>query len=344
MATTTSTGTADGVDALMSGMATMNLAAMTDPDRCRVIWHYSELSMTPDSFSKNIDWMNEVIRLKHGQTSVFMTFTYFTGFRRAMPLAEIMMLRAGQAGSTGLPRVETLKEWAASDLGLLTIFKGAEINGLMSGNYLAVPILDNINEIHMCIIGLVRHKIGFMLRISGIPTQRFTMFVDLADGFQNHLSITGAVQAVGVNIFKAIFELLKKRPITDYLDLLANLPPTQFIQMVYNIMAYFPELQVIWGAELSEKSQKEMMSVDTAPLDRISRKFGKMEQLEKLQDKWLARRENSIMFKSMVGAIRGHSVPTKPSKAAADVTDAGKGKAPARFSALWPEVMDVVAD
>ena len=109
-------------------------------------------------------------------------------------------------------------------------------------------------------------------------------------------------------------------------------------------MAYFPELQVIWGAELSEKSQKEMMSVDTAPLDRISRKFGKMEQLEKLQDKWLARRENSIMFKSMVGAIRGHSVPTKPSKAAADVTDAGKGKAPARFSALWPEVMDVVAD
>ena len=336
------TATDDSVDGLMSGMSAMNLSAMSQPDRCRVVWHYAELSMSPDSFTKNIDWPNEVIRLKHGQTSVFMTFTYFTGFRRVMSLAEIMALRAGQAGSAGLPRVETLKEWAASDLGLLTIFKGSEINGLMSWNYLAVPILDNTNEIHMCIIGLVRHKIGFMLRVSGTPTQRFTMFVDLADGFQNRLSITGTVQAVGCNIFKAIFELLKKRPITDYLDLLANLPPTPFIQMVYNIMAYFPELQVVWAAELSEKAQKEMMLVDTAPLDQISHKFGRLDKLVQLQDKWLGRRENSIMFKSMVGAIRGHSLPTKPSKAVD--TDVGKGKSPARFSALWPEVMDVVAD
>lgn len=340
----TEEGFIDGMKGLMSGMATMNLSAMAEPDRCQVVWHYAELSMSPDSFTKNIDWMNEIIRLKHGQTSLFMTFTYFTGFRRVMSLAEVMALKADQAGSAGLPRVETLKEWAASDLGLLTIFKGSEINGLMSGNYLAVPILDNTNEIHMCIIGLVRHKIGFMLRVSGTPTQRFTMFVDLADGFQNRLSITGTVQAVGCNIFKAIFELLKKRPITDYLDLLANLPPTPFIQMVYNIMAYFPELQVVWGAELSDKAQKEMMSVDTAPLDRMSHKFARLDKLVQLQDKWLGRRENSIMFKSMVGAVRSHSLPTKPSKAAADVSDVGKGKSLARFSALCPEVIDVVAD
>ena len=218
MATRMATATDDSVDGLMSGMSAMNLSAMSQPDQCRVVWHYAELSMSPDSLSKNIDWPNEVIRLKHGQTSVFMTFTYFTGFRRVMSLSEIMALKADQAGSAGLPRVETLKEWAASDLGLSVIFKGSEINGLMSGNYLAVPILDNTNEIHMCIIGLVRHKIGFMLRVAQTPTPRFTMFVDLADGFQNRLSITGTVQAVGCNIFKAIFELLKKRPITDYLD------------------------------------------------------------------------------------------------------------------------------
>jgi hypothetical protein len=339
-------GFADGVDRLMSGMATMNLAAMSEPDRCRVVWHYAELSISPDSFSKNIDWSQQIIRLKHGQTSVFMTFTYFTGFRRVMSLAEIMALKADQAGSAELPRVETLKEWAASDLGLLTIFKGSEINGLMSGNYLAVPILDNIHEIHMCVVGLVRHKIGFMLRVSGTPTQRFTMFIDLADGFQNRLSITGVVQAVGCNIFKAIFELLKKRPITDYLDLIANISPTPFIQMVYNIMAYFPELQVIWVAELSEKSQKEMMSVNTAPLDRAMQKCGRMPQLDKLHDKWLGKRENSALFKSMVNAVQTHGRtanstnlknPTKPYNAA-------NGKQPARFSALWQEVMDIVAD
>jgi hypothetical protein len=323
--------TDDGLDGLVSGLSTMNLSAMTEPDRCKVIWHYAELSISPDSFSKNIDWSQQIIRLKHGQTSVFMTFTYFTGFRRSMNLADIMALRAGQAGSAGLPRVEALKEWAASDMGLSMIFKDTAINGMMTGNYLAVPILDNVNEIHMCVIGLIRHKIGFMLRVAQTPTQRFTMFVDLADGFLNHLSITGTVLATGVNIFKAVFELLKKRPITDYLDLIANLPPTPFIQMVYNIKSYFPELQVVWGAELSEKAQKKMMSVDTAPLDRISYKCGRMDQLEKLQDKWLSRRENSILFKSMVGAVRSHSVPVKDN-----------GKSPARFSALWPEVIDVV--
>ena len=101
--------------------------------------------------------------------------------------------------------------------------------------------------------------------------------------------------------------------------------------MVYNIMAYFPELQVVWGAELSEKAQKEMMSVDTAPLDRMSHKFARLDKLVQLQDKWLGRREKSIMFKSMVSAVRGHSVSVK-------------GKEPARFSALWPEIMDVLAD
>jgi hypothetical protein len=337
--------TADtGMDGLVSGLSTMNLSAMTAPDSCRVIWHYAELSISPDSFSKNIDWRNQVIRLKHGQTSVFINFTYFTGFRRKMQLSEIM---ARHVGTGGLPRIETLKEWAASDLGLATIFKDSEVHGLMTGNYLAVPIMDNADEIHMCIIGLVYHKIGYLLRISQTPTQKFTMFVDLSDGFQNHLSITGAIQATGVNIFKAIFELLKKRPITDYLDLIANLPPTPFIQMVYNIKAYFPELQVAWAVEPSEKAQKELISIDTAPLDRAMQKCGRMPQLEKLHDKWLGKRENSVLFKSMVGAVQAHGRtanstnpknPTKPHNVAAN------GKQPARFSALWPEVMDVVAD
>jgi hypothetical protein len=321
--------TNDGLDGLVNELSTMNLSAMADPDRCKVVWHYAELSIIPESFSNNIDWSQQIIRLKHGQTSVFMTFTYFTGFRRSMRLADIMELRSNVAGPAGLPRVETLKEWATSDMGLSMIFKDIAMKGMMTGNYLAVPILDNVNEIHMCVIGIILHKIGFMLRVAQTPTQRFTMFVDLADGFQNHLSITGTVLTTGVNIFKAVFELLKKRPITEYLDLITNLPPTPFIQMVYNIKAYFPELQVIWAVELTEKAKKQIMSVGTAPLDRMSHKFARMDQLEKLQAKWLARRENSILFKSMVGAIRSHSVSVK-------------GKEPARFSAIWPEVVDVI--
>ena len=323
--------TNDGLDGLVNKLSTMNLSAMADPDRCKVVWHYAELSIIPESFSNNIDWTQQIIRLKHGQTSIFMTFTYFTGFRRVMALADIMELRSNVAGPAGLPRVETLKEWATSDMGLSMIFKDINMKGMMVGNYLAIPILDNVNEIHMCVIGLIRHKIGFMLRVSGTPTQRFTMFVDLADGFQNHLSITGTVLATGVNIFKAVFELLKKRPITEYLDLLDNFPPTPFIQMVYNIKSYFPELQVIWAVELTEKAKKQIMSVDTAPIDRMSHKFARLDKIVQLQDKWLERREKSIMFKSMVSAVREHSVSVK-------------GKEPARFSALWPEIMDVLAD
>jgi hypothetical protein len=115
--------------------------------------------------------------------------------------------------------------------------------------------------------------------------------------------------------------------------------------MVYNIKAYFPELQVIWAMEPSEKAQKTMMAIDTAPLDLAMQKFGRLPQLEKLHDKWLGRRENSVLFKSMVCAVHSHgrdtnstnlAHPTKPHKA--------NGKQPARFSALWPEVMDVAAD
>jgi len=337
--------TEQGVADMLSGFQTMNLGAMTEPAQCQVIWHYAELSISPESFIGNIDWLNEIIRLKPGQTSIFLTFTYFTGFRRKIALDEIMRIRIG-GSVAGLPRIETLKEWAASDFGLSMIFKDTEIQGLMLGNYLAVPILDNATEIHMCIIGLIRHKLGFMLRVGTTLTNRFTFFVDLADGFQNRLSITGAVQAVGCNIFKAIFALLKKRPITEYLNLIGSLPPTPFIQMVYNIMAYFPELQVVWAIEPSQSTQKtKMMAADIAPGDRVSHKFGRFEKLEKLQDKWLSRRQNSVLFKSMVGAVRGHSIPTKPN-ATVGCSDgaSGKEKAPARFSALWPEVMDVVAD
>lgn len=331
------------VRGLAANLSSMNLSAMATPDACRVVWHYAELSITPDSFSKNIDWRNQVIRLKHGQTSVFITFTYFTGFRRTMNLSDIMTRHVG----TGvLPRIETLKEWGTSDIGISTIFKDSEVHGLMTGNYLAVPIMDNVNEIHMCIIGLARHKLGYMLRVAQTPTQRFTMFVDLADGFQNHLSITGAIQATGVNIFKAIFELLKRRPMTDYLDLIANLPPTPFIQMVFNIKAYFPELQVVWAVEPTEKAQKKMMSIDIAPIDRAMHKCGQIAQLEKLHDKWMGKRENSVLFKSMVGAIHAHgntvnsTNPIRPTKPHNTVN----GKQPSRFSALWPAVMDIVAD
>lgn len=326
------------ITGLLSGFQTMNLSAMNEPETCKVIWHYAELSISPESFSRNIDWANQVIRLKPGQTSIFLTFTYFTGFKRKIPLNEILYMKANMAGSAGLPRIETLKEWAASDLGISTIFKNTEIQGLMLGNYIAVPIMDSPTEIHMCVIGFIRHKIGFMLRDSGTPTQRFIMFVDLADGFQNRLNITGSVQAIGCNIFKAVFELLKKRPITDYLDFIANLPPTPFIQMVYNIKAYFPELQVIWSVEPSARAQKKLIDVDTAPIDQVSYKFGHNEKLKLLHDKWLSRRQNSGLFKSLVCAVHSHSAPAKPR------ASSGKGKEPIRFSALWPEVTDVIAD
>lgn len=327
------------IDILTAGLHTMNLAAMTEPDTCEVIWHYAELSISPESFTQNIDWTNEVIRLKPGQTSVFLNFTYFTGFKRKIQLNEIMHIKSYMAGSAGLPRIEILKEWAASDLGMSLIFKDTEIQGLMLGNYIAVPIMDSATEIHMCIIGLIRHKIGFMLRASGTPTQRFTMFVDLANGLQNRLSITGTVQAIGCNIFKAIFEVLKKRPIIDYLDLVACMPPIPFIQMVYNIKAYFPELQVVWSTEHNAIIRKNLVDINTAPIDQVSHKFGRPEKLKQLQDKWLSRRQNSVLFKSLVGAVQGHSsAPAKPG------ASSGKGKEPTRFSALWPEVMDVLAD
>jgi hypothetical protein len=108
--------------------------------------------------------------------------------------------------------------------------------------------------------------------------------------------------------------------------------------MVYNIKAYFPELQVIWSVEPSGVVQKKLMNLEAAPIDRVSHKFGRPEKLVELHEKWLSRRQNSVLFKSLVGAIRGHSTPAKHG------ASSGKEKESARFSALWPEVMDVVAD
>jgi hypothetical protein len=335
----------NGMFDLLTDFKMMNLSLMTEPSKCNVIWHYAELSISPESFMLNIDWPNEIIKLKPGKTSVFLTFTYFTGFRRQIPLDEIMRIRGSTGGSVGLPRIETLKEWAGTDFGFSMIFKDTEIQRLMLGNYIAVPIMDNANEIHMCIIGFIRHKLGFIIHPASKPTQHFTFFVDLAEGLQNRLSITGAVQAVGCNILKAIFKLLEKKPITEYLDLVSSLQPIPFIQIVYNIMSYFPELQVIWSAEPSQSSQKKMMDIDVAPIDRVSHKFGRSEKLLELHDKWISRREKSGLFKSLVSSVRGHSTPAKPNVAdKCSAAGSSKGKTPARFSALWPGIMDIVAD
>lgn len=334
------------VSELLNGFQSMNLSAMTEPTKCQVIWHYGELCFSPESFTKNIDWINQIINLKSGQTSICVSFTYFSGFRRRMSLDEIIRLRAKTECSTELARIEILKEWATSDLGLSTIFKDTEIKGLIHGNYIAVPILDNALEIHMCIIGLIRHKIGFMLRVATTPTQRFTMFIDLADGFQNRLSITGTIQSTGLNIFKAIFELLKKRPIIDYLDLIANLPPTPFIQMVYNVIPYFPELQVIWTNETSPNTSKLVGTITTASIDQLNHKSGKFDKLTQYNDKLLSRRANSILFKSLINTVRNHSTSTKTnySHDNQNKTISSNSTPFTRFSALWPEVMDVVAD
>lgn len=308
------------MDNLTQRLSNIDLSVMNNPKTCQIIIHYAEMNIFPNTLYSNIDWANELIKIKPNKTFVLSSFQFYPDWNISIRLNDIIDNEDDISHSIPTARIELVKEWAKSSKGRQIIFKNTQICYKDDFNYITIPVINSNNEIHICVLNLSSYKFALLFPSMKITeTQRFVMFIDLSDGLRNHLSITGSVMNTGLNVMKALFVALESKKDTNYITFSgSDIIPVPLIQMVYSSIPYFPELQVVWNTD-SDITMSDSIPVSDVDLALVKFPSGQ-NKLKSIQDKWLQKRSSSEL--------------AKPPKSRHIV----KPNNSLRFSAIWPEV------
>lgn len=247
-----------------------DVSKLNIPGCINLSWHIFDIST--NHILNKINWQEGVINLLDDKLLICFAVTYYNEIGLNTPINKIREHAGGNIN------IQVIRDYF-TETGFTELFAQdpeiADMCNLKETDFIVMPIYEARNHIYMGIYN-INHAYGQYLK-SIYPDKQnkvtaFNNLFELADGLQNHTSITGIQHATSFNLFRALFKTNiaspKQTHAPYYYDSpfsLAGNPASKReqnlgaslefnvngkleipIMMLYNAHNYFPQFQVVW--------------------------------------------------------------------------------------------------